>query len=98
MSQPQLTKFFGTTKRGTRASGKASLQKEGLVTRKSSRGKNVTVEAIEGVKDAKLVLDEVAKAPVQPDVVPSKPSQQSKGQEKGGGGEGGMGWPTPSSD
>ena len=84
MSQPQLTKFFGTTKRGTRASGKASLQKEGLVTRKSSRGKNVTVEAIEGVKDAKLVLDEVAKAPVQLSVVPSKPSKQGQEEEKEG--------------
>jgi len=84
MSQPQLTKFFGTTKRGTRASGKASLQKKGLVTRKSSRGKNVSVEAIEGVKDAKIVLDEVAKAPVQLSVVPSKPSKQGQEEEKEG--------------
>ena len=84
MSQPQLTKFFGTTKRGTRASGKVSLQKEGLVTRKSSRGKNVSVEAIEGVKDAKLVLGEIAKAPIQPDVVPSKSGKQGQEEEKGG--------------
>ena len=52
MSQPQLTKFFGTTKRGTRAAGKASQKKEALVTRRSCReSKDEPTGAKLGVED-----------------------------------------------
>ena len=64
MSQPQLTKFFGTTKRGTRATGKASQKNEALVTRRSCRGsKDELAGAKLGVEDVKKVLAERACEP-----------------------------------
>lgn len=63
MSQPQLTKFFGTTKRGTRATGKATQKKEALVTRKSCRGSKDELAKL-GVEDVKKVLVEKACEPL----------------------------------
>ena len=64
MSQPQLTKFFGTTKRGTRATGKASQKNEALVTRRSCRGsKDELAGAKLGVEDVKKDLAERACEP-----------------------------------
>ena len=54
MSQPQLTQFFGTTKRGTRAAGKASQKKDATITRRSCRGVKDQPAGINlGVEDVK---------------------------------------------
>ena len=72
MSQPQLTKFFGTTKRGTRAAGKASQKKEALVTRRSCRGSK-DAGANLGVEDVKKFLAGIACEP---------PAKEEKEEEK----------------
>ena len=76
MSQPQLTKFFGTTKRGTRAAGKASQKKGALVTRRSCR------ESKDEPTGAKLGVEDDVKKVVEVKACEPPAEKQNEEEEK----------------